>query len=270
MNLDGKKLAAEILARANARAKQLHAAPKILAIAASETPATKSYLAIKKKRAEDAGCVLEVAAFPESVSGETLRLAIATAEVDAIIVQLPLPAHIDAEEVCNAIPLEKDADILSNAAYGRFEHGEAGALLPPVAAAIKHILESSGVVVRGKRAAVVGAGKLVGKPAATLLAQLGAEVQVFGRDDTLAELESFDVVVCGAGVPGLIKPEMLREGAVLIDAATSESNGLIAGDADPACAAKCALFTPVPGGVGPVAVATLFENAVILAERSIA
>lgn len=123
------------------------------------------------------------------------------------------------------------------------------------------------VPTRGKKATVVGSGRLVGAPAARLLRELGAEVQVLEKGDSLDVLKDADIIVLGAGEPGLVKPEHLKEGVVLIDAGTSESNGKVAGDADPACAEKAALFTPVPGGVGPIAVAMIFKNLFALAKK---
>lgn len=261
MILDGKKLAGEILARTNVRTQNLDRRPKVLAIVANETAATKSYLAIKEKRAAEAGCVLEVAKFPESVSTDTLRLAIATAEADAIIVQLPLPVQVDSKEVCDAIPAAKDADVLSAA------EREQGALLPPVVGAVAEILASAAIVPNAKKVVIIGEGFLVGKPVATWFRAQGAEVEVITLESgSLTALKDADIIVSGAGSPHLIKPEMIKEGAVLVDAGTSESSGKLMGDADPACAEKCSLFTPVPGGVGPVAVAKLFENTVLLAE----
>ena len=118
---------------------------------------------------------------------------------------------------------------------------------------------------------VVGKGFLVGAPVAAWLTGQGADVSVLTSKsgDLAATLGNADIIISGAGSPHLIKPEMLKQGVVLIDAGTSESDGILAGDADPACADTCSLFTPVPGGVGPLAVACLFENAVTLAEHSV-
>ena len=265
MILDGKKLAADILSRAEERAARLPHPPRVALIVASETPATRSYLAIKEKRAREAGCRLEIIRLPEAASALELRLAIDACEAEGIVVQLPLPEGVSAKEVCDAIPPEKDADVLSTLSRMRFEADEAGALVPPVAAALAEILKTHDINPAGKRAVVLGEGWLVGRPCASWLTHAGADV-VHTHD--LAELHIADIVVSGLGSPHLIKPEMLKDGAILIDAGTSESGGKLAGDADPACAPKCALFTPVPGGVGPVAVAGLFENAVTLAERA--
>ncbi len=258
MIIDGKSIAAEVLARAKGRAEKLQRRPKVVALVGEETGATKSYLKIKAARAELAGCDFEVRAYPSDYD-----------DADAVIVQLPLPDGVDAQAACNAIPLGKDADVLSRAARAKFEQGEQRALLPPVVGAIKEILERGEVSVAGKKAVVIGSGFLVGAPAATWLAEQGARVTVATRETDLTQaLKEADIIIAGAGVPGLIRPDMIQEGVVLIDASTSESNGVIVGDADPACASKCSIFTPVPGGVGPIAVACLFENVLVLCEKS--
>ncbi len=268
MIIDGRSLAKEVLARTALRAAALGKAPLVSAIVVAESAATRSYLAIKAARAADAGCVLDVVKFSEDVSTNELRSAVSSCTADALIVQLPLPEEVDTKQVCDAIPLSKDADVLSSAARALFEHTE-NALLPPVVGAVRKILEFGNVDVAGKKAVVIGAGFLVGAPVATWLTRQGAEVTVVTLESgSLRETLSIaDIVVSGAGSPHLITPDMLKEGAVLIDAGTSESGGAIVGDADPTCADVCSLFTPVPGGVGPLAVACLFENVINLAQR---
>ena len=263
MILDGRALAGEILARTRARAAQLPRPPRVVAVVANETPATQSYLKIKTTRAADAGCLFE-----------TRPLGAEYADADAVIVQLPLPADVNAKIILDAIPLNKDADVLSSAARTLFEAARVDIrcpLLPPVVGAVQAILEYGKVEMAGNRAVVVGEGFLVGVPVATWLRQQGAEVTVANdtTEDLAAVLRAAGIIVSGAGSPGLITPDMLKEGVVLIDAGPSESGGKLAGDADPACAPTCAIFTPVPGGVGPIAVAKLFENVVTLVERAI-
>lgn len=272
MIIDGKAIAAEILARAKERAGHLPHAPRVVAIVANETLATRSYLTIKGKRATDAGCELVLKQFPESISTGELHLAVTNADADSVIVQLPLPAGIDTDRVCNAIPVEKDADVLSYAARELFEEGAECALLPPVVAAVAEILGRARFHIPRKKAVVIGRGRLVGAPVASWLKAQGAEVTVIteaGMPAAAPAIAEADLIVSGAGRPHLIKPDMIKEGVVLIDAGTSESAGVLAGDADPACAPKCSAFTPVPGGVGPIAVAMLFQNAVLLAERKL-
>lgn len=258
MIVDGKQIAKEVLARTKERAEKLVHAPKVIAYVAQDpTPATRSYLNIKKRSAEAAGCLFEETA-DATVLGNG----------DAAIIQLPTTP--DAMQLLDTIPLEKDADVLSKAAREKFARGDSGALLPPVVSAIAEIFERHGVRPEGKRAVVVGAGFLVGAPAAVWLAERGALVETVTLESgDLSLLADAEIVVTGAGSPHLVKSEMLKEGAVLIDAGTSESDGVTVGDADPSCASKCSVFTPVPGGLGPIAVAKLFENATILAERNL-
>lgn len=270
MIIDGRTIAKNILARTKMRAEKLSHPPHVRAIVVSETLATLSYLKIKGMRAVDAGCMLEVVRFPLNVSTNELRSAASESVEDALIVQLPLPAAINTKEVCDAIPLSKDADVLSSVAREKFERAEADALLPPVVGAVSEIFSLHNINPKGKKTVVVGNGWLVGNPCALWLKQQGALVSVLtSESENMREaLADAEIVISGAGAPSLIKPDYLKLGAVLIDAATSESNGIIAGDADPACAQICSLFTPVPGGIGPLAVAVLFENVVTLAERA--
>lgn len=254
--VDGRSIASEILREVKAG---IDRTVVVRAVVVSPSPATESYLSIKAARAEEAGMHLEVVRLDNHATEAEITEWVTSPGCDAVIVQLPLPDHMDQNAVLDAIPVERDADVLSQEAYARFVQGDG--VVPPVASAIAQILMREGVDVSGKRAIVVGQGKLVGKPAAVLLTALGATVETVTKESgDLSLLKDADIVVTGAGVPGLIRPEHLKEGVVLIDAGTSESDGAIVGDADPACMAVASVFTPVPGGVGPVAVACLFRN----------
>ena len=122
----------------------------------------------------------------------------------------------------------------------------------------------------GKKVVVIGKGKLVGKPAAEWARKEGAFVEVVDRSIKNPEMifKKADVLISGAGVPSLITPEKIKDGVLLFDAATSEMSGKLVGDIDPVCAKKAALYTPVPGGIGPLTVALLFKNLLELAERA--
>lgn len=171
-------------------------------------------------------------------------------QTQGIIVQLPMPESVDLGRVLAALPGTHDVDGI----------GPRARVMPPVARAVQEILSRSGVEIARKNAVVIGAGRLVGAPAAAMLRRSGAQVAVLTKGDSLEVLADADIIVSGAGEPGLITPDMIRDGTVLIDAGTSEQGGKVRGDADPSCAAKCSVFTPVPGGVGPIAVAMIFEN----------
>jgi methylenetetrahydrofolate dehydrogenase (NADP+)/methenyltetrahydrofolate cyclohydrolase len=268
MIIDGPQIAKEILNSTRMEVEKLGREVVIRAVTLQPNAATHSYLKIKGSRAEDAGMKMEIVQMPDNAQSEDLITAIETPGADAVIVQLPLPDSISTSLVLDEIPLEKDADVLSNRAYERFVYNEEGALLPPVAAAVKEILERSGIEVAGKRVVIVGAGRLVGQPVSAWLEREGADVSVVTLETGDHELlPHADIIVSGAGSPHFIKPEQVKEGVVLIDAGTSESGGAIVGDIDPACAEKASVYTPVPGGVGPIAVACLFRNVAMLAQK---
>lgn len=269
MIINGRAIASEILKEVETSLNGKR--PLVRVIVMQPSAATESYLRIKQIRAEEAGMDLQLIRMEDDATTEDIIHKIGLAGSDAMLVQLPLPGHIDTARVLAAIPRNQDADVLSENAYAAFENGEEGALVPPVAGAVAEILSRSGVEVTGKRAVVVGQGKLVGMPALVLLRRLGADAITMYREtpDPAAILREADIIVSGAGQAHFITPDMVKEGSVLIDAGTSESNGSIAGDFHPDCAAKAAVFTPVPGGVGPVAVAMLFKNAARLGEKSL-
>lgn len=265
MIVDGRAIAADILASVRAEVASLGRVPVVRAIAVAPNKATESYLKIKAARAAEAGMRLESVRLADDASTQEVIERVQEAGADAVIVQLPLPSSIDTEAVLNAIPLDKDADILSSAAYARFE---GGGLMPPVAQAVREILERSRVSVERKSVLVVGEGRLVGMPVAAWLWREGAKVTVLSKEtEGPIEYREMDIIVSGAGDPKIIGPHMVKEGAVLIDAGTSDDNGSIVGDIDPACAQKASVYTPVPGGVGPIAVACLYRNILALVKE---
>lgn len=263
MLVDGKAIAADIARETKERLAREGRALTVRAVVVRPTAATESYLKIKETSAQDAGMRLEVARVADTATDADVIAAVQAPGADAVIVQLPLPESFDTARILNTIPIEADADVLSDAAYARFAAGEEEAPIPPVADAVDEILRRCHVDVAGKNAVVVGVGKLVGKPCAALLSVRGAHVTIVRRstEDKEAIFKDADIIVSGAGTPNFITSDMVKEGAVLIDAGTSGVAGGVAGDFDPGCADNASVFTPVPGGVGPVAVACLFKNA---------
>lgn len=271
MIIEGKKIAGEILSTTKEKVATLGRTPVVRAIAVSPNAATESYLRIKSARAADAGMTLQVVRLPNDATTVDIVSAVQADGADAVIVQLPLPQGIDTQAVLDGVPPHADADVLAHASR------DAGILLPPVVGAVSEILLRSKATVAGVNAVVVGKGWLVGDPVAEWLRKQGANVSVLTKESPdFSILKNADIVVTGAGAPHLIKPEMLKQakaasgafrGVVLIDAGTSESDGALAGDADPACADIASVFTPVPGGVGPIAVACLFRNVATLLKQ---
>jgi methylenetetrahydrofolate dehydrogenase (NADP+)/methenyltetrahydrofolate cyclohydrolase len=265
MIIDGRQIAEQVYQTLIAQqAKDPHAM-RLGIVVASHDPVIESFVKIKSRAAARLGVEIRRV---DLLNKPTTADAIATIEklapeVDGIIVQLPLPVVLDTKAVLSAIPPYLDVDGI-NPAISEADR----AVRAPVAGAIAEILELHNINPKGKRAVVVGAGRLVGIPAAHLLESLGASVSVVTLESgSLDALRNADITVLGAGNPGFIKPEMIKEGVVLIDAGTSESSGKVVGDADPACGAKCSVFTPVPGGVGPIAVAMIFKNLFELARH---
>lgn len=253
MIVDGTMIASDIYATLLARRGALPAELALGVVVCAPDAVTDSFVRIKSRAAERLGVRIVRADVPRErgTAGILDAIRALTAQTHGIVVQLPLPHDIDTDAVLAALPATHDVDGISASAR----------VIPPVARAVSDTLVRHGIRLAGSRAVVVGAGRLVGAPVARALAAAGATVAVITKDrGSLADLADADIVVSGAGEPGLITPSMLREGAVLIDAGTSEQGGKVRGDADPACAGHCALFTPVPGGIGPIAVAMLFAN----------
>lgn len=267
MIIDGRAIAKDILGEV--KASLAGARPLVRIIVVQPSSATESYLKIKQAKALEAGMDSEVVRMENEATTEEVIEKIQLPGADSIVVQLPLPPHLDTEAILSAIPEEQDADILSRFAYEKFEQKGEGALLPPVAGAVVEILKRAGVEVSGKRAVVVGQGKLVGKPVLVALRQMGADAISIYKDtpNPANILKEADIIVSGAGDPHFITPDMVKEGSALIDAGTSELNGAMVGDFHPDCAQVASVFTPVPGGVGPIAVALLLRNTAILHGR---
>lgn len=243
--------------------------PSLGVLVCSEDLATQKFIALKQKNAAYLGVSLQLYEMPTTATTDELLgvLKEAIGKHHGIIVQFPLPPQVDADLVRNAIPWAWDVDLISDAAFLAFKEGKTN-LFPPVVGALAAILTEYGLSLKGKRVVIVGEGRLVGIPAKVWAEREGAEVvTVNARTEHIAELtKSAEVLILGAGVPGLITPDMVTKGVVVLDAGTSEAGGKLAGDADPSVAFKASLFTPVPGGVGPITIAVLFENLVALAQ----
>ena len=261
MIIDGKQIA-ETLYRALLKERAQFSGTITLGILVGDkNPVTASYVRIKEKGAERLNITMVRRELKEAATTAEAVAAIheLAKECDGIIPQLPMK-DIDVDAVRNAIPKEKDVDVLSDEAFAAFSKGDWPAV-PPVPAALAYILTQNNVTIKDANVAVVGHGRLVGKPAAVLFRQLGGNVTVLDKgDDIAAGTREADIIVLGTGVAGLLKPDMVKDGVAIVDAGTSELGGKVVGDADPSVAEKTSLFTPVPGGVGPVAIAEIYKN----------
>jgi methylenetetrahydrofolate dehydrogenase (NADP+)/methenyltetrahydrofolate cyclohydrolase len=255
MIADGKHIAQVIEERllgefANAPLK------KVCFVLFGNDPASIQFIKIKTNIAERLGIKVELVTGPQDmIIDQALGLIdhVVSKDYDGIVVQLPLPKQLDIETILNEIPAEKDIDALG------FSQKTA-----PVAQAVFEILNFYTIDLKNKNILVIGNGRLVGKPVARMLTNKGFDYDVIDKDtDQVMSAEKIklaDIIISGVGVPHMIKPEMIKEGVILIDAGTSEEEGRLVGDIDPTCAGKALIMTPVPGGVGPVTVVILFAN----------
>lgn len=273
--IDGRKLAEKIRHKTKKHIAGLARLPRLGILEVGADPVVARFVSIKKKVGDSLGVEIVHTRLSEEKTTEECVVALAhlCEKVDGVIVQLPLPAHIDTDTVLNAIPQQKDIDVLGEDAVFAYEQRKL-VYVPPVAGAMAHIF-AEGEYTRytnHDRALIVGMGRLVGKPVRTWIA-LHTTWQIDVVDDTVRDLREHtleaNVIISGAGVPGLITPDMVIKNVVLIDAGTSEHEGALVGDIDPACADGARIFTPVPGGVGPVTVAVLYENLVKATELSL-
>lgn len=268
--VDGRRIAKEIEGRLSARIKTFSRAPVLAIVSVGDDPVISTFVGIKRRFAHAIGVVMREEHLPSEVTSREIAQLIgslaAEENVDGIVLQLPIPDASFLGSILPLIPSDKDPDVLSPESVAAFARGE-NPILPPVAAAIKIILDDAGCLVVGRDVLVVGHGKLVGAPAALFFRHQGVPVTVVDRpmSDLSTLTREADIIISGVGRPGLITPDMLTEGVILIDAGTSEASGKVVGDTEPSCASKAFLYTPVPGGIGPVTVAALFQNLMSLA-----
>ncbi len=265
MVIDGRKIAAEIVAKL----KQKPVPQKYLAVfLVGSDPSSVGFIKQKEKLAKELGVDFRLYKYNESTTQDELRKEIHKIgdgkPCGGIIVQLPLPGSADPQYVLNAMPREKDIDVLGERALGAFYAGR-NIIYPPSVEVVKEIVEIENCKIENCTVAVVGLGKLVGKPVQTWLTGRSKEISLIDEGGNFDVLKNADIVVCGTGVPGLIKPEMLKENALVIDFGYGLSSGKPSGDfdADELKIKNVKLkisYTPTPGGTGPILVAKIFEN----------
>lgn len=270
--LDGKKIAERILDKLKVEVAGIKKQMRLAVVVVGRDPVVENFIAQKRKAAESIGIDVRVYPFPAEITTNELRKRIAEIVHEkkntGVIIQLALPSHINKQYILNAIPPEKDPDVLSARAIGNFAVGKSP-IMPPVAGAIKTLFEEYQIDYRNKSIAVLGAGALVGRPATLWLTSEGIGFALVTENTAHPEeiLREADIVISGIGKPRHITAYMIKNGAVVIDAGTSESAGEIVGDVDAeSVAGKASALAPVPGGVGPLTVAILFKNLLTLAQ----
>ncbi|MCG3134405.1 MAG: Bifunctional protein FolD protein [Planctomycetes bacterium] len=272
--VDGKKIGRTLEAAVAAEVAALSkdAAVQLTAVSVGGDGASDVYLAGQEKACSRVGIRFKLDRLPGTVIQQELEAHLAEVASDprvtGIILQLPLPKHLDARRAQATLDPRKDVEGVHPANLGRVAGGR-GVLEPCTAAAAVHILEAEQVALRGAEAVVVGHSEIVGKPAALMLLDRLATVTVchIGTRDLAAHLRRADVVLVAVGKPGLVRGDMLRPGAAVVDIGINvvpdgAGGTKVVGDCAPDAAAAAGLLTPVPGGVGPVTVAMLLRNTV--------
>ncbi len=276
--IDGKKISAEIrqeIAQDVRRMKEAGIVPGLAVIIVGEDPASQIYVRNKGRACEEVGIHSEIIRLPEQTVQQELLSQIAELnardDIHGILVQLPLPRHIDEGAVIAAISPDKDVDAFSEVNVGKIMIGNFR-FLPCTPAGVMELLKRSGIETEGKRAVVVGRSNIVGKPQAMLLLHANATVTIcHSRTRDLAELcREADILVVAIGRANFITAEMVKPGAAVIDVGMNRlPDGKLAGDVDFAGVSEVAGYlTPVPGGVGPMTITMLLKNTVTAAEAA--
>ena len=269
--LDGKALSEKIKEEVKVEVAQLveekHITPGLAVILVGSDAASATYVASKAKSCKNARIYSVVHEMPDSITQEELLETIArmneNPKLDGILVQLPLPKHIDTTIVLEAINPLKDVDGFHPYNVGRMV-SNLDSFLPATPFGVMRMFEEYGIELSGKNVVVIGSSDIVGKPMASLLINAKATVTVCNSrtKDLASHTKAADIVVIAVGVPYLLKADMIKEGAIVIDVGINRlDTGKLVGDADfEDCKSKCSHITPVPGGVGPMTIGMLLKN----------
>ncbi len=275
--LDGKKLSEQRLALLETELKSLNGRkPKLCVIRVGGDPASEIYVKKKLQTAKKIGMDSSEIHLPETVSEKDLIAEIdrlnADMSVDGILVQLPIPGHINTQRVIETVNPLKDVDGFHPYNLGRLASGE-DALVACTPLGILNMLKSYDIVIKAKRAVVMGRSRTVGRPMSLLLDRAGATVTVLHRDtkDPKSFTREADILVVAAGVKGIVGAEDIKKGAVVVDVGIHRlADGKIVGDVRfDECKDLASAMTPVPGGVGPLTVCTLLENTLLAHRRRV-
>jgi len=269
--IDGRAVAAKVRERVTGEVAELRergVIPGLATVLVGEDPASRVYVRMKRKACEEVG----IASTHHELSGDVPEAELqdlleglgADPAVSGILLQLPLPEHLDALQMAALIPPEKDVDGLTPLSAGLLAHGR-DSLVPCTPAGVMELLHEAGTELEGAQAVVLGRSQLVGKPVAALLLAANATVtHCHSRTrDLPAVCREADVLIAAVGRPGTVTADMVREGAVVIDVGTNRTDDGLVGDVDfGPVAERAGAITPVPGGVGPMTIAMLLSNTV--------
>ncbi|MDD2652321.1 MAG: bifunctional methylenetetrahydrofolate dehydrogenase/methenyltetrahydrofolate cyclohydrolase FolD [Sulfurimonas sp.] len=269
--LDGKALAAKIETTVVNEVKELKnktgLVPGLAVILVGQDPASAAYVNMKKKACDRVGFYSVTHEMPSDISQSaienTIKMMNNNPNIDGILIQLPLPKHIDTTKLLELVEPSKDVDGFHPYNVGRLTTGLEG-FVPCTPLGVMELLNEYNIDVKGKNCVVVGASNIVGKPMASLLLNANATVEIchIFTDDLKKHTLNADMIFVGAGVINLIKEDMVKDGAIIVDIGINRTDdGRLVGDVDfEKVCEKCSYITPVPGGVGPMTIAMLLSN----------
>lgn len=271
VKIDGKAFSQVILEKIREEHNQLKEKygkqAGLAVVIVGSNPASQVYVRNKMKACENVGFYSENIELDENISEEELLQEInklnKNDRINGILVQLPLPSHINELKIIDSISPEKDVDGFHVANIGKMVIGDETGFLSCTPYGIMQLLEEYKIEIAGKDAVIIGRSNIVGKPMALMLIQKGATVQVCNSrtKDLRKKLNDADIIIVAAGVPKLLKKEDVKEGAVVIDVGINRVDGKICGDVDyEEVVERASYITPVPGGVGPMTIASLIKN----------
>ena len=271
VKIDGKAFSQVILEKIKEEHNQLKEKygkqAGLAVVIVGNNPASQVYVRNKMKACENVGFYSENIELDENISEEELLQEIdklnKNDRINGILVQLPLPSHINELKIIDSISPEKDVDGFHVSNIGKMVIGDETGFLSCTPYGIMQLLEEYKIEIAGKDAVIIGRSNIVGKPMALMLIQKGATVQVCNSrtKDLRKKLNDADIIIVAAGVPKLLKKEDVKEGAVVIDVGINRVDGKICGDVDyEEVAERASYITPVPGGVGPMTIASLIKN----------
>lgn len=274
--IDGKAVSAAVKDRVKAECDALKAkgvVPGLAVIIVGDDPASQVYVRNKERACEECGFYSKKYVLPSDTTQQELNNLVMQLNTDpkinGILCQLPLPSHLDDKEVINLIDPIKDVDAFHPVNVGAIMIGDYN-FLPCTPAGVMELIHSTGIDVGGKKAVVMGRSNIVGKPMAMLLLHENATVEItHSRTQNLADITSqADILVAAIGKAKFVTADMVKQGAVVIDVGMNrDGDGKLCGDVDyDSVKDKCSFITPVPGGVGPMTIATLMQNTLTAAK----
>ncbi len=274
--IDGKIISASVKERVKnevAALNQKGVTVGLAVIIVGEDPASKVYVANKKRACKALGIISEEYALPENTTNEELLQLVnklnGKSSINGILCQLPLPSHLDEKLIINSISPEKDVDAFHPANVGKIMIGDYD-FLPCTPAGVMEMLQYEGIEVEGKNCVVIGRSNIVGKPMNMLLLHKNGTVTIcHSKTKNLKEIcRTADILVAAVGRPKFVTADMIKEGAVVIDVGINRVDGKLCGDVDfENVNKKASAITPVPGGVGPMTIATLMQNTLTAAKK---